>query len=75
MLVKLKELLRKHLSEEELRYAPPTFDVVGSREKAVAIVEIHPALEDEKYLVAEAIMKIHKNVRTVLRKLSERCTE
>ncbi|RLE65370.1 MAG: class I SAM-dependent methyltransferase family protein [Thermoprotei archaeon] len=72
--MKLKEMLREYLSEEELKHAPSTFDIIGSREKAVAIVEIDPILEDKKYLIAESIMKIHKNVKTVLRKLSERKT-
>ena len=72
--MKLKDILREYLSEEELKHAPSTFDIIGSREKAVAIVEIDPVLEDRKHLIAESIMKIHKNVKTVLRKLSERKT-
>jgi len=47
-----------------------SFDIVGNREKAVAIVEI-PEGEDEKK-VAEEIMKKHKNVKSVLKKISER---
>ncbi len=73
--MKLKDLLKDYLSEEELKHTPSTFDIIGSRDKAVAIVEIHPVLEDKKYLIAESIMKIHKNVKTVLRKLSERKTK
>jgi tRNA (guanine37-N1)-methyltransferase len=46
------------------------FDVIGSREKAVAVVEIHEG-EDEKK-VAEEIMKRNKNVKSVLKKISGR---
>lgn len=72
--MKLKQLLKNKLTPEELAYAPSTFDIIGSREKAIAIVEIPPELEGKKYIIAEAIMQIHKNVKIVLRKLSERKT-
>jgi tRNA (guanine37-N1)-methyltransferase len=47
-----------------------SFDLIGSKEKAVAIVEI-PKGADEK-AVAEEIMKENKNVKSVLKKVSER---
>jgi tRNA (guanine37-N1)-methyltransferase len=47
-----------------------SFEIVGNREKAVAIVEISEG-EDEKK-IAEEIMKRHKNVKSVLKKVSER---
>lgn len=47
-----------------------SFDMVGSKEKAVAIVEIEEG-EDEKK-VAEEIIKFNKNVKSVLKKTSER---
>lgn len=46
------------------------FDSIGSKEKAVAIVEI-PEGVDEK-VVAEDIMKKNKNIKSVLKKVSER---
>jgi tRNA (guanine37-N1)-methyltransferase len=46
------------------------FDLIGSKEKAVAIVEI-PEGADEK-TVAEEIMRKNKNVKSVLKKISER---
>lgn len=46
------------------------FDLIGSREKAVAIVEI-PESQDEKR-IAEEIIKNNKNVKSVLKKVSER---
>lgn len=42
------------------------YDIIGSKEKAVAIIES----EDKKF--AEELMKKHKNVKSVLKKLSGR---
>ncbi len=49
-----------------------SFDIIGSKEKKVAIVEISPKLESEKEKIAEQIMSTNKNVKSVLRKISER---
>jgi len=49
------------------------FDLVGSRERAVALVEI-PESADEK-AIAERIMKQNKNVKSVLKRISERSGE
>ena len=49
----------------------PSFDIVGSREKAVAIIEMPEDRETAKK-IAEEIMRIHKNVKTVLGKVGER---
>ena len=71
--MRVKELLREKLSSNELKFVPSSFDIVGSRSGAVAIVEFPPDSPDHvKRAVAEAIMAIHKNVRTVLAKRSER---
>jgi len=69
---KLKDLLRGVLSKEELEKVPSSFDIVGSREGAVAIIEIPPELYERRRLIAEAIMRLHKNVRTVVAKRSPR---
>jgi len=68
----LKDLLKKYLTEKELAIAPRSFDIIGNKEKAVAIVQIPEELEDKKRLIAEIITKLNKNVKTVLRKLSGR---
>ncbi|MBD3155792.1 MAG: methyltransferase [Candidatus Aenigmarchaeota archaeon] len=47
---------------------PSSYDILGSREKAIAIIE---DMENPKE-AAEHIMKEHKNVESVLMKLSER---
>jgi tRNA (guanine37-N1)-methyltransferase len=49
-----------------------TYDIIGSREKAVAIVEVSDELKAKEKEIAEEIMKRHKNVKSVLKKTSER---
>lgn len=71
-MTKLKELLKKDLTEEELKNAPNSFEMIGNKEKSVAIVEIPEELEKKKELIAKSIMQNHKNVKTVLKKISER---
>lgn len=68
----LKEILKNELSEEELKLLPRSFDIIGSKEKAVAIVEIPEELKDKEKIIGEALMKLHKNVKSVLKKVSER---
>ena len=69
---RLKELLKDKLSEDELKLVKSSFDTIGSREKAVATIEIPEELEEKKFLIAEALMKLNKNVKSVLRKVSGR---
>lgn len=68
----LKELLKNDLTAKELEKAPNSFEVIGSGEKSVTIVEIPEELESKKKLIAEAIMKINKSVKSVLKKGSSR---
>ncbi|MCX6821241.1 MAG: class I SAM-dependent methyltransferase family protein [Candidatus Aenigmarchaeota archaeon] len=51
---------------------PKSYDIIGSKEKAVAIVEISDELKDQEKEIAEEILKTHKNVKSVLKKTSER---
>lgn len=66
----IKDLLKKKLSENELSMMPSSFDLIGNKEKAVAIIEIPKELEDKEKLIANALMKKHKNVKSVLKKAS-----
>jgi tRNA (guanine37-N1)-methyltransferase len=68
----LKDLLKEKLNEQELKLLPRSFDIIGSRGKAVAIVKIKKELNSKDKLIAEAIMKLNKNVKSVLKKLSGR---
>ena len=59
--MKLKEALKDVLSLEELGLVVGSFDIIGD----IAIVIIPPGLECKEHLIAEAILQIHKNLRTV----------
>lgn len=68
----LKDELKGVLSDEELRDLVKSFDIIGSREKAVAIIEIPDELKKKEKTIAKALMKVHKNVVSVLEKKSPR---
>lgn len=68
----LRELLKGFLTEKELAAVPSSFDIIGSKEKAVAIIELPKSLRDKQDVIAGALMKKHKNVRSVLLKASAR---
>ena len=70
--MKLRASLQHRLPENLLEVVPSSFDIIGSREKAVAIVEIPCELNKHALLIADAIMEQHKNVKSVLRKKTQR---
>jgi tRNA (guanine37-N1)-methyltransferase len=61
----LPEALGDRLPSHLLPSLPKSMDVIG----AVAIVEIPPELEEVKRLVGEAVLKVNRNVHTVLAKV------
>lgn len=52
-----------------------SYEIIGSKEKAVAIVEIPDNLKGKEKSIAKEIMKRHKYVVSVLKKKSERTGE
>ena len=68
----LKDLLKNKLTKKELALVPTSFDLVGNKEKAVAIIEIPDELKKKAKTIAFALMKQHKNVYSVLLKKSPR---
>ena len=68
----LKEKLRGRIPDGLLSLVPASFDILGSRGGSVAIVEVPPELAGYEATVAEALMEVHGNVRSVLGKESER---
>ncbi len=70
--VGLKEILAETL-RDEIKYVPSSFDIIGSRDRAIAVVELSPETpETVKKAVGEALMRLHKNVKLVLAKASGR---
>jgi len=68
----LQDLLKKKLTKEQLRLLPKSYDIIGSREKAVAILELPKELEKKRKKIAEALMIVNKPVKTILQRASER---
>jgi len=60
----LKENLSKTLSKEELSFVKTAHDVIGS----IAIVEIPKDLETREKLIAETLLQINPQIKTVLKK-------
>ena len=60
----LKDLLKDRLPQEKLPLLPRGFEVIGG----IAIINIPQQLEDEKYLVAEALASHRKDIKAILRK-------
>lgn len=58
----LKALLKDKLEPRELRVLYKSYDIVGD----IAVIRVHEALKPKTHLIAEAIMKTHKRVKTVL---------
>ncbi|KCZ71712.1 putative methyltransferase [Candidatus Methanoperedens nitroreducens] len=60
----LKDLLKDRLSREKISILPGGFEVIGD----IAIINIPQPLDNEKYLIAEALVSHRKDIRAVLRK-------
>ncbi len=64
----LKEALKSKLTKKEFGLLKTSFDVVGS----VAILEIPEGLEKREKLIARELLNLHKNIKTVCKKVGER---
>jgi len=68
----IRSELSGQVSPEILSVIPRSFDVIGSKGHAVAVIEIPPEAEPYERIVAEALMRVQRNVKSVLSKGSER---
>lgn len=68
----LTKILENQLTEKEMELVPKSYDVVGSEDKAVVVIQIPEELDDKKKLIADAVMKVNKNVVSVLNQKSGR---
>ncbi len=57
---------------ELIRLIPHSFDVIGSKGRAVAVIEVPAELEPYGAAIGEALMRVQRNVRSVLSKGTER---
>ncbi|WXG41199.1 MAG: class I SAM-dependent methyltransferase family protein [Candidatus Freyarchaeum deiterrae] len=58
------EELEGKLSPSQLALLPHSYDIVGD----IAVLEIPPELHDQQFLVGEAVLRVHKNIKVVLAK-------
>lgn len=68
----LRDLLTKKLTKKQLALVPSSFDILGNREKSVAIIDIPDGLKKKENAIAAALMMHHTSVKTVLAKASPR---
>ena len=61
----LHQVLEDQLPPNLLASLPRALDIIGD----IAVIEIPPELKTHESLIGEAILKTHKNVRTVLAKI------
>lgn len=60
----LKEALKKKLTKKELENLVTSFDVVGD----IAVIEIPKELEKKEKLIGNTLLKLHKNIKIVVKK-------
>jgi len=60
----LKSSLKKKLSKNDLKLLKRSMDIIGN----IAILEIPAELEKKEKLIAQEVLHINKNIRTVLKK-------
>ena len=70
--MRLRDLVRGVVPEELIGLVPSSFDIVGSRSGAVAIIELPDELDPYKAEIAEAITRMNRHVRAVLRRIGPR---
>lgn len=68
----IRQHLKDKVPEDLLSSTPSSFDILGSRGGAVAVIEIPDELAAYEKEIADAIQAVHGNVRSVLSKDSGR---
>ncbi len=63
---RLRKILAGSLPTEELAHVYNSYDIIGD----IAVVRLNGASRKYGQIIAEAVMKVHRNVRTVLAQMS-----
>lgn len=69
---KIRERLVGRIPDELLDSVPASFDILGSRSGSVVIIEVPEELMEYERTLAEVVMGVHGNVKSVLGKESGR---
>jgi len=59
-----RDLLKDKLPQEKLSFLPKGFEVIGD----IAVINIPQSLDNEKYLIAEALASHRRDIKVILRK-------
>lgn len=62
--MRLKQFLKGKLSPKQIAQVRRAFDVIGD----IAIIEIPPELEKKEKIIAQALLKMNKNIKVVAKK-------
>ena len=68
----IRAMLAGKIPDEKIPLVIRSFDVIGSKGKAVAIIEVPDEVSEYKSEIGEALMRVQSNVKSVLLKASER---
>jgi tRNA G37 N-methylase Trm5 len=60
----LKDFLKGKLNEEEISLVNRSFEIVGD----IAIVEIPKEIDDKAQIIGEALLRVNRSIKTVLKK-------
>ena len=63
--ITITDLLKDKLTKKELILVPSAFDTIGG----IIILEIKQGLIKKEKIVAEALLKLNKNIRTIIKKV------
>lgn len=66
-LMRLRDAMIGKLTDDEMAHFKAAFDVIGD----IAILEIDDILTPKEHIIAETLLGLHKNIKTVLRKAGE----
>jgi tRNA (guanine37-N1)-methyltransferase len=68
----IKSYLLDRIPADLIDHVPTSFDILGAKGESVAIIEIPDELDEYRDVIAEAVQNVHRNVKSVLSKKSER---
>lgn len=68
----LKTLLYGKIPSEMLGLIPSSYEIIGSRSGIVIIIQIPEGLEKYENEIVQGLLSLHKNVKAVIKKTSER---
>ena len=66
--MKLKEFLKNKIPDNKIEFTPSSFDVIGD----ICIIEIKDEVKKYEKLIANSLLELNKNIKSVFKKTSAR---